>query len=336
LYTIKYAQHLEFHRFDIRKAIEMRTNVARRTAMKQIGAALAVGAIAGSASADQKKPAGNPFGYCLNTGTIRGQKLGIVKEVEIAAKAGYKAIEPWIGSIRSYQTKGGSLKDLRKRISDLGLAVPSAIGFASWISDDDKRRAKALEDFARDMDLVKQIGGTGIAAAPAGVGRTPIKDLSAIAKRYRAVLDLGDKTGIAPLLEIWGPSNTLSRIGQALFVAAESGHPKASVLLDVYHIYKGGSDFSGLKFLGPDAMSVFHVNDYPADPPRETISDAHRVFTGDGVAPLKQIFSTLKKGGFHGWLSLELFNRDYYRRPGLEVAKEGLAKLRAAVEKALA
>jgi len=313
------------------------TNIARRTALKQMGAALAVSATAAAQdNPAEQRPAGEPFGYCLNTGTIRGQKLGIVKEVATAAKAGYKAIEPWIGSIRNYQKQGGSLKDLRKRIADLGLAVPSAIGFAAWISDDTARRAKGLKDLARDMDLVKQIGGTGIAAAPAGVGRTAIKDLFAIAQRYRAVLDLGDKTGVMPLLEIWGPSNTLSRIGQALLVAAESGHPKASVLLDVYHIYKGGSGFSGLKFLGPDAMHVFHVNDYPADPPRETIGDADRIFPGDGVAPLKQIFSTLKAGGFHGWLSLELFNREYYKRPAIEVAKTGLAKIRAAVRKALA
>jgi len=301
-----------------------------------MGTALAVGAIAGTVAGAERRTAGEPFGYCLNTGTIRGQKVGIVKEVEIAAKAGYKAIEPWIDSIRTYRKKGGSLKDLRKRIADLGLAVPSAIGFAAWISDDDARRAKGLEDLARDMDMVRQIGGTGIAAPPAGVGRKPIRDLQAIAKRYRAAVDLGDKTGVAPRLEIWGPSNTLSRIGQALFVAAESGHPKANVLLDVYHIYKGGSSFSGLKFLGPDAMSVFHVNDYPADPPRETITDAHRVFPGDGAAPLKRIFTTLKRGGFHGWLSLELFNREYYKRPALEVAKEGLAKTRAAVQKAMA
>ena len=316
--------------------MEMTTDIARRTALKQMGAALAVGAMTAGATAAEQRPAGEPFGYCLNTGTIRGQKLGIVKEVDTAAKAGYKAIEPWVGSIRNYQTQGGSLADLRKRIADLGLAVPSAIGFASWISDDPARRAKGLKDLAGDMDLVKQIGGTGIAAAPAGVGRTPIKDLFAIAKRYRAVLELGDKTGVMPMLEIWGPSNTLSRIGQALLVAAESGHPRASVLLDVYHIYKGGASFSGLKFLGPDAMHVFHVNDYPADPPRETIGDADRIFPGDGVAPLKQIFSTLKAGGFAGWLSLELFNREYYKRPAIEVAKEGLTKTRAAVRKALA
>ena len=64
-----------------------------------------------------------PFCYCLNTGTIRGQKLSIVEEVEIAAKAGYQAIEPWIGELDDYAKQGGSLPDLRKRIADAGLTV---------------------------------------------------------------------------------------------------------------------------------------------------------------------------------------------------------------------
>ena len=320
--------------------MEIMMKIARRSALKQVGAALAAGAVAGATAgaADAPAPrrgANEPFGYCLNTGTIRGQKLGIVTELETAAKAGYKAIEPWVGSLRDYQKQGRSLKDLRKRIADLGLAVPGAIGFPTWIVDDDARRAKGLEEMARDMDLVRRIGGTGIAAAPAGAHGTGVTNLLAIAQRYRKVLELGDKTGVTPMLEIWGSSKTLSRIGEALFVASESGHPKAGVLLDVYHLYKGGSSFAGLKFVGPEGMSVFHVNDYPAAPPRETITDAHRVFPGDGAAPLKEIFRTLRTAGFHGWLSLELFNREYYKRPALDVARTGLAKTRAAVRGAL-
>ena len=44
------------------------------------------------------------------------------------------------------------------------------------------------------------------------------------------------------------------RVGTALFVAIECGHPKACFLGDVYHTYKGGSDFNGLKLLGPQAL----------------------------------------------------------------------------------
>ena len=79
------------------------------------------------------QPAAEPFRYCLNTSTIRGQKLSIVEEVEIAAQAGYQAIEPWIGELDDYAKKGGSLPDLRKRIADAGLTVEDAIGFPTWI-----------------------------------------------------------------------------------------------------------------------------------------------------------------------------------------------------------
>jgi hypothetical protein len=62
------------------------------------------------------------FRYCLNTATLRGHKLGIVKEVEIAAKAGYDAIEPWIEALQAYVQGGGSLKDLGKQIKDSTMA----------------------------------------------------------------------------------------------------------------------------------------------------------------------------------------------------------------------
>jgi hypothetical protein len=40
-----------------------------------------------------------------------------------AAKAGFNAIEPWVNEIDAYVTKGGTLKDLGKRIADAGLTV---------------------------------------------------------------------------------------------------------------------------------------------------------------------------------------------------------------------
>ena len=188
----------------------------------------------------------------------------------------------------------------------------------------------------RDMDLVRQIGGTRIAAPPAGATRQSGMDLFKAAQRYRKLLELGDQMGVVPQVEVWGFSKTLSRLGETVFVAVESGHPKACILPDVYHIYKGGSDFEGLRILSGQSIHVFHVNDYPNDPPRETISDANRVYPGDGIAPLNRIFSMLSQNGFRGALSLELFNRDYWKQDALAVAKTGLEKTKAAVRKALA
>jgi sugar phosphate isomerase/epimerase len=107
------------------------------------------------------------------------------------------------------------------------------------------------------------------------------------------------------------------------------------VLTDVYHIYKGGSDVTGLGLFRGPAMHVMHMNDYPADPPRETIKDEHRVYPGDGVAPLDSILRTLRDIGFRGMLSLELFNREYWKQDALAVARTGLEKTRAVVRRSL-
>jgi sugar phosphate isomerase/epimerase len=277
-----------------------------------------------------------PFGYCLNTSTIRGQELGIVAEVEIAAKAGYTAIEPWMGGLDKYVNEGGSLADLGRRISDLGLTVESAIGFAEWIVDDDARRAAGLVEARRNMEMLAQIGGKRLAAPPVGATEQTNLDLLQAAQRYRALCEIGEATGVVPQAEVWGFSKSLSRLGETLLVAAESGHPLACLLPDVYHLYKGGSDFQGLKLLSGAAVHVFHVNDYPDAPPRQEITDAHRVYPGDGVAPLGVIFRTLRDSGFRGMLSLELFNRDYWQQDALSVARTGLEKTREAVQKALA
>lgn len=279
------------------------------------------------------------FTFCLNTATIRGQiqqqKLDIVKQAELTAEAGYSGIEPWMGHLHDYVKAGGSLADLKKRLADLNLRVESAIGFAQWIVDDDDRRAKGLEDAKRDMDVVAQIGGTRIAAPPAGATREGGLDLFKAAERYRALLEVGDEIGVVPMAEVWGFSANLSRLGETAFVMIESAHPKASMLPDVYHIFKGGSQFEGLNRLSPASIPVFHMNDYPAEPTREAMNDSHRVWPGDGVAPISDILRGLARGDSTIVLSLELFNRQYYQMDAQNCAKTGLAKMQAAVNKAM-
>jgi 2-keto-myo-inositol isomerase len=296
-----------------------------------------LGAVAVTGVAAVQSPTGRPpqIHFALNMSTVRGQKLSVPEQVELAAKAGYDGIEPWIGELREYQQSGGSLDDVRKRIADGGLKVPSAIGFAQWVVSDEKMRTAGLEQMKRDMEIVRAIGGTHIAAPPAGATRETDFKLTDAAERYRAVLELGVREGVIPQLEIWGPSAVLSKLSEALFVAAESQHPSACLLLDVYHLYKGGSGFSGLKLVSGNVLHCLHFNDYEATPPRESIRDADRVYPGDGIAPLSQIIQDLAANGFQGYLSLELFNQTYWKEDAAVVARIGLKKMQDAVAKAL-
>jgi sugar phosphate isomerase/epimerase len=202
--------------------------------------------------------------------------------------------------------------------------------------DDEAERTEGVEQLKREMDMIARLGGRHIAAPPAGINKTPGMDLRVIAQRYRAVLEAGRSIGVVPQLEIWGSALTLGRASEAAQVAIQADHPDACLLLDAFHMYKGGSGFEGLRLLNGAAMHAFHINDYPADPPRETITDADRVYPGDGVCPLYLVLRTLRHTGFRGALSLELFNRTYWERDdALTVARTGLEKTRQAVTKAL-
>ena len=277
----------------------------------------------------------HPFQFALNTSTIRCGEIGLIDKIEVTRRAGYDGIEPWVEEIDAYQAQGGKLDDLAKRFRDAGLQVVNLIGFFAWASGDEGERREGLAEARRCFDMARHVGCPCVAAPPWGIHEMPGLDLFAIAERYAELIDIGKECGVVPVLEFWGIAKTLGHLGEALLVASECGRTEACVLADVFHIYKSTGHFRGLRLLGPKTLGLVHVNDYPAEPPRGEINDSHRVMPGDGVAPLDQILADLKAIGFRGWLSLELFNRDYWQRPALETAQTGLAKMKAAVRKAL-
>ncbi len=270
------------------------------------------------------------FHYGLNTSTLRGHKLPLTEVVSIAAKAGYDAIEPWIDEIDKYVAEGGALPDLKARLADSGLSVEGAIGFFAWIVDDETEREAAYVEAERNMELLAAIGGKRLAAPAFGATERTDIDLRLAAERYAKLVEIGARYGIVPQVEVWGFSRTLQRLGEATFVAIEARQPSACILPDVYHLYKGGSGLEGVLLLRPEAIPVFHVNDYPDIAPK-TITDADRVYPGDGIAPWSRFIPILQEIGFKGVLSLELFNPSYYAQDPLLVAETGLSKLKAVV-----
>lgn len=309
--------------------------MSRRTLIKASGTAAGMALIPSLTEAKSNSLANSSvvakqkFEFSLNMSTIMGQKLGFIKELEVAAQAGYKHCEIWVPTLETYLKSGGTIADARKRIADLGIKVQNAIGFAQWIVDDEATRNKGIEQLKREMDLLAQLGCHRTAAPPMGATKEAGLDLRRVAERYRTILDLGVSMSVIPQLEMWGHSKNLNRVADVLFVAAEAGHPAARLLLDVFHIYKGESSHDCLHLVGENAIEVFHVNDYVTTMKPGVITDADRIYAGDGEAPIKKIVGLLKPSSQPVILSLELFNKTLYQQDALLVAKTGLAKLKA-------
>jgi sugar phosphate isomerase/epimerase len=309
--------------------------ITRRKTLKSLALMGGGAMIMPKISSGTEKAKTGQFSYCLNTSTISGQKVGFLKEFEITSKAGYDGIEIWIRDLQKYLDEGGNLKDLKKYIDDLGLKVENAIGFAEWIVDDVAKRKAGTEQLRKEMDLLAQIGCKRIAAPPAGKYNEPITDWFEVAERYRNILEIGNITGVTPQLEFWGASTSLFHISQAMFLVTATNHPKACILPDVYHMFRGGSGYHSLKQISGSAIEIFHFNDFVANIPREKQTDSDRIYPGDGAAPYKQIITDLYNSGGNKVLSLELFNKSYWEKDALEVAKTGLSKMKKLVDDAV-
>lgn len=273
------------------------------------------------------------FEYCLNTSTIRSPGVSVLEYVDIAADAGYDGIEPWVEEIDAWIEGGGTLAQLRDRAAARGIRIVNLIAFYEWAVPEADRHARGLEEARRCFEMAGFLGCPFVATAPQGIHDRQV-DLFSVARRFAeltgSVSDLSPK----PLLEFWGVARTLGTVGEALLVAAESGVRDASLLTDIFHMYKGSGHQRGMDYLDPGRLGLVHVNDYPPVPPRGEIEDEHRVYPGDGEAPWGEIVASLERQEYRGMLSLELFNPAYWADGPVTTAQKGLAKLRACVENA--
>jgi 2-keto-myo-inositol isomerase len=302
----------------------------RRDAIKTASVTTGLALLGPVSFSKEKKKEGDKFKFSLNTSTISGQKLGVEKYIEIAARAGYDCMELWLPDIKAYLEGGGSLTALKKLLNDSKIPVVNAIGFAPWMVDEEEKRNAGFKQMREEMEIMAALNCPRIAAPSAGIGPTAQLDMFVVGERFSKLIDLGKETGVTPQLEFWGASRFF-HIGQAMMASAVANKSGARILADVYHLFRGNSGFDSLKMIDGSMIEVFHMNDYPASIPREQQQDKDRIYPGDGAAPLKQILTDLKNMKGPKILSLELFNREYWAQDPLLVAKTGLEKMKKVV-----
>ena len=258
-----------------------------------------------------------PFRISLNVSTIRTYKLPVEQQIDVCAAAGFDGIELWMTDIQAYQNRGGSLTDLATKLKDHRLVLENIIGFAQWAADDPGKRDEGVLQMQREMEITAALGGKYIAAPVMGINGFERDRLDDYAQRYLRIIEAGKPSGVTPLLELWG-SGVLNKLADAAYIAIATGHPDANLLLDFYHLYRGGNSFNSLNLINPAHLPVFHMNDYPHTPPREQLNDRDRVYPGDGICPFDTLIPLLYRGGFRGAFSVELFNEGYCQNNTVE------------------
>ncbi|MGE3312374.1 MAG: sugar phosphate isomerase/epimerase family protein [Limisphaerales bacterium] len=214
---------------------------------------------------------------------------------------------------------------MRRALNDSGLAVPTLIYLGDWFDALDAEWPTVRERCARRLAQAAVLGAPHVIAAP------PAGDAELMrgALRYRELLEIGEREGSLPSFEFLGFVGRFCTIESALEILVASGHPKATTILDPFHVFRGGGSVEAIDRLAAHQIAVSHFNDAPAHPPRAEQHDADRVWPGLGHLDLRDYLRRLEATGFRGFVSLELFREDLWARDPFEVAHEGMEHLRA-------
>ena len=273
----------------------------------------------------------SPWPICLNASTIRPSTL--IEKIDIASKAGYDALEPWIGDLEKYEEEGGNLKELGTIIKEKGLFVPNIIGLWNCMPMNDQEFNDSLSATRERMRMSAAIGSKHVAAIP--VPDREDFNVEIGIQRYKELLKIGrEEFGIIVAFEFVGFFKGIHRFGEAAGIAIDINDKDACLIMDSFHLYRGGSGFNGIKHINCNFIADFHINDVASTTPREELGDKDRIYPGDGILPLVQLLKDLDSINYKGPLSMELFNREHWKQDPLQVAKTGLNKIMQLINKA--
>lgn len=316
----------------------MSNHVDRRSFLKMTATGSGAGLLAASASAEaaEKKhkkakrwqDGASPFPLALNTSTIR--PADTLTKLKVAAETGWDAVEFWTQDLEAYEKEhgAGSLKDLKQRVADAGLYVPNIIGLWNAMPATEEAWQAELPKLRELMRLCSEVGSQRVAVLPFPDREEKEFDLAFAAAKYKELIHIGrNDYNIQPMYEFIGFLKGMHRLGQACAVAIDADEPTACVLPDTFHLYRGGSGFSGIRQLSPDFIGNFHWNDVPAEPGQFSLEDKDRIYPGDGILPLTKAIQDLVAIGYDKALSLELFNRALWEQDPMQVGRDGLRKM---------
>ena len=139
---------------------------------------------------------------------------------------------------------------------------------------------------------------------------------------------------IALAFEFLGkPGCSVPMLDMAVEIVDAADRENVGMVIDTFHFHAGGSRLVDLANVPADKLFVLHLNGCE-DRPREQLTDAHRLYPGEGAIPIEAILRALRDRGFDGTASIEIFRPEYWELDARLVARTAHAKAAAVLANA--
>ncbi len=256
----------------------------------------------------------------------------LVTDIKAASLAGFELIEIWAAKLRVF-LKTNTVADLKNLLNDHHLE-PYSINSIEYITFRNKADYLKIQAECEELSAVAgEIGCPYVVVVPGKLPENSTKD-EIVAESVKVLNELGDiaeKHNVSLAFEFLGQTDcSVQTLDLCNEIVEKVNRKNIGNVLDSFHFYAGNSTFEAIDSMKSEKLFIFHIND-AENLPKEQLTDAHRLYPGLGILPLKEIKSRLDKIGYNQPASIEIFRPEYWNHDPFEVAK--LAKYHT--EKAL-
>lgn len=268
----------------------------------------------------------------LASGTVR--RAGVRERVDAAAAAGFDGIGLSAGAYAAARSEGWTPAGLRALLDDSAVAlveVEGLLGFSSTgavtagVLAGRRYADPAVVDDVLEMAAVLGAGHVCVNTAFEGeLERGAPAALRALAQR---AADVGLRIAVEAV-----PCSTLVDLPAALRLVQEADSPAVGLLVDSWHLYRGGASEEQVRAVPPGLVVAVQLDDGPRVPVLpDYLEDTlhHRDLPGEGELPLVAFLQTLLDHGVRAPVSVEVLSDRLDALPAMEAAERAARTARA-------
>ncbi len=247
---------------------------------------------------------------CLNNITL-GSEVPFTESVMAASKAGFEGLEIFsLEKARKY-AESASVDELNSMFDSLSIE-PIGFVLGGFVYKNDPEFAESLPGLTEMMSLAGEIGARNALVFVPSKGELDEGEATERAiQRIGEACDMAAQHGLIIGLEPIGKADFLNHPLQMLPLMSEVDASNLALTIDIFHFFTGGGTIQDLSHLVGKRINLIHVDDAPVRPDVE-LDDSKRVLPGSGGMEVVGFLRELRKIGFDGPLSVELFNRELW------------------------
>jgi 2-keto-myo-inositol isomerase len=265
-----------------------------------------------------------PLGQRLALHTWTLDTTPLPDALRAANAAGWPAVELRRIDFARAAEAGQSADAVLDLVRASGLPVACVGGQLGWMFANGPERARLLAAMAESCRWARALGAP-VVMSPVDMGEG---DVARAVAAVREVGDLGAAHGVRIALEAPSQAKQLHTLDRVRELIARAGHPSCGLLVDTYHLHRGGGGLRAVEDLGPGEIAYVQYSDVPASGlvPGQALD---RLPPGQGIVPFRDFFRLIAESGYAGHCSYEAPNPAAWARDPVTVAREALAATRA-------